>query len=400
MRILASAYCCSPLEGSEHYAGHNFVDQIARHHHATVLVPAQLRSALEPWPHPPNVEFEYLPTPLYVPWERVATGSYLAPAASYYLFSLLAYLRAKRLIRRDHFDVTHHITISNYRFPSLLPFLGLPCLLGPLGGGESVPAGLEVDSAYARVRRLSLGLATKDPILHKSLARSRRILVANQDTATRIGPRYQRKTERMPYGFHAEEVKPRDAGLPSGGTVTVLCVSRLVRHKGIELLIRAVPAVAATLDGRLKVLIYGSGDDAPRLLRLAQATGAHRYIEMRHSVKRLELLKRYAEADIFCFPSLRDTCPVALLEAMAVGLPVIVLDHSGPGEIVTDECGMRVPATDLRHTVDALAAAMCGLAKDEELRIELGSAGRKRILQHFRWDDRGDRLAALYAEVL
>lgn len=398
MRILASAYCCSPFEGSEHYAGHHFVDQIARHHPVTVLVPAQLRPALESWPHRPNVEFQYLPTPIYVPWERAAAGSYLSSAVSYYLFSALAYARGKRLVRARRFDVAHHVTIANYRFPSLLPFLGVPSILGPLGGGEAVPAGLGVRSTYGAVRRLSLEWSRRDPILQGSFRRAGRLLVANPETAARIGARHAGKVELMTYGFDAGEV-PARSPTRDHAAVTVLCVSRLVRHKGIDLLIKAAPAVASELSGRLRVHIYGDGNDAARLAELARATGADRYVEMRPRIDRQGLLRLYRDSDIFCFPSLRDTCPVALLEAMAAGLPAVVLDHSGPGLIVTDECGIRVPPTDQEETARGLAAALCRLAKDAALRAAMGQAARRRILQAFRWDDRGDRLAELYCLV-
>ncbi len=399
MEILSSAYCCSPFEGSEHYAGHNFVGQIGRHNRVTVLVPTQLRDALGRWRHADGITFEYVETPLYVPWERAATGNYVGPAVSYYLFSVLAYLHAQRLNCRRRFDVVHHVTIANYRFPSLLPFLGIPSVLGPLGGGEVVPAGLEVPSAYVRARRLSLELSKRDPVLEGSLTRSKRLLVANMDTAARIGPRHEGKVELMTYGFHPSEVVVRTPRPGSSSRISVLCVSRLVRHKGIDLLIRAVPEIAAELNGRIRVQIYGEGGEAARLTELARITGADRHVQMHRKLDRESLLKLYAESDIFCFPSLRDTCPVALLEAMAAGLPVIVLDHSGPGFIVTDECGVRVPATNREQTVEGLAEAVCRLAKDSDLRTSMGRAGRARILRDFRWDDRGDRLAAVYREI-
>src|SRR5215510_10266559 len=184
MKVLASAYCCSPFEGSEHYAGHHFIAQIGRHAQVKVLVPRQLRGALSRWPHRESVSFEYLSTPLYVPWERAATGSLLLPAASYYLFSILAYRAGRRLACARAFDVSHHLTIANYRFPSLLPYLPAPSVLGPLGGGEEAPSGLEPESRYSRLRRVSLALADRDPVLRGTLRRARRLLVANADTGS------------------------------------------------------------------------------------------------------------------------------------------------------------------------------------------------------------------------
>jgi glycosyltransferase involved in cell wall biosynthesis len=400
MNVLASAYCCSPFEGSEHYAGHHFISQIGRRARVRVLVPAQLRSSLERWPHRPSISFEYLPTPLYVPWEQAAGGRFLLPAASYYLFSLLAYRAARRLARGQAFDVSHHLTIANYRFPSLLPFLGNPSVLGPLGGGEEAPLGLDVASPYSRVRGTSLALADRDPVLRASLRRARRLLVANVDTGARLGAENRSKLELMMYGFDAAEMRPVAPTLSRrDGPFTILCVSRLVRHKAVDLLVRAAPLIAEAVGGALRVLVFGEGSEASRLDALARSVGADRYVRLAGRVGRADLLRLYGESDAFCLPSLRDTCPVALLEAMAAGLPVVVLDVSGPGHIVDDRCGIRVRPSDRPSTVAGLADALAKLGRDREFRRSLGEAGRARVLDDFSWDSRGDRLAAIYAEI-
>lgn len=400
MRVLASAYCCSPFEGSEHYSGHHFISQIGRHAEVTVLVPAQLRGALERWPHRESVSFEYVPTPLYVPWERAAAGRFLLPAVSYYLFSALAYGAGRRLARTRGFDVGHHLTIANYRFPSLLPFLTAPSVLGPLGGGEVSPAGLETVSRYSRIRRVSLALADGDPVLRGSLRRARRLLVANADTGTRLGAENRSKLELMMYGFDAAEVPSARTEPCRGGPFTILCVSRLVRHKGVDLLVRAVPAIAAALGGSLRVLVFGEGSEASRLHTLARAVGADRYVQLAGRVSRHDLLRMYGESDAFCLPSLRDTCPVALLEAMAAGLPVVVLDVSGPAHIVADGCGIRVRPSNPSATVAGLVEALVRVGRDRDLGQTLGEGGRMRVLRDFTWDSRGDRLAAIYSEIL
>jgi glycosyltransferase involved in cell wall biosynthesis len=400
VRILAAAYCCSPFEGSEHYAGHHFISQIGRHARVTVLVPRQLRGSLERWPHRPSVSFEYLPTPLYVPWERAAGGRFLLPAASYYLFSILAYRAARRLARDRAFDVSHHVTIANYRFPSLLPWLGSPSVLGPLGGGEQAPPGLEAASPYSRVRGSSLALADRDPVLRTSLRRARRLLVANVDTGARLGAENRSKLELMTYGFDAAEMRPAPPASRQEGPFTILCVSRLVRHKAVDLLVRAAPTIAETVGGALRVLIFGEGGEASRLAALARSVGADRYVRLAGRVSRADLLRVYGESDAFCLPSLRDTCPVALLEAMAAGLPVVVLDVSGPGHIVDDQSGIRVRPSDRSATVAGLADALARLGRDRDLRRALGAAGRTRVLRDFTWDSRGDRLATIYSETL
>jgi glycosyltransferase involved in cell wall biosynthesis len=290
------------------------------------------------------------------------------------------------------------VTIANYRFPSLLPYLPAPSVLGPLGGGEVAPAGLEPASNYSRVRRASLALADQDPVLRGTLRRARRLLVANTDTGGRLGSENGSKLELMMYGFDASEVPARSRPR-RGGPFTILCVSRLVRHKAVDLLVSAVPSIAAALGGSLRVLVFGEGSEASRLGALARTVGADSYVQLAGRVSRNDLLRVYGESDAFCLPSLRDTCPVALLEAMAAGLPVVVLNVSGPAHIVTDECGIRVQPSTRSAAIAGVAEALVRLACDRPLGQALGEGGRNRVLRDFTWDSRGDRLAAIYSDV-
>ena len=222
---------------------------------------------------------------------------------------------------------------------------------------------------------------------------------ANVDTGGRLGAENGSKLELMMYGFDAAEMRAAPPASRRDRPFTILCVSRLVRHKAVDLLVRAVPAIAGAVGGALRVLVFGAGGEASRLDALARSVGADRYLRLAGRVSRADLLRVYAESDAFCLPSLRDTCPVALLEAMAAGLPVVVLDVSGPGHIVDNECGIRVRPSDRAATVAGLADALTTLGRDRELRRTLGEAGRARVLRDFAWDRRGDRLAAVYSEI-
>ncbi len=96
--------------------------------------------------------------------------------------------------------------------------------------------------------------------------------------------------------------------------------------------------------------------------------------------ERVETLEEYREWDGFVLPSRVDPFPIAMLEAMAAGLPVIGTAVDGIAEQVTPECGRLVPGDDPQ----SLAEAMVWLARlDPERRRELGLAGRRRVQESF-----------------
>jgi glycosyltransferase involved in cell wall biosynthesis len=85
---------------------------------------------------------------------------------------------------------------------------------------------------------------------------------------------------------------------------------------------------------------------------------------------------------------------------MAWAKPVVCVDTGGPAFHVRDGWGLKVPPADPESVVDGLAAALARLAGDPALRERLGRAGRERVVSYYLWDKLGDRLAALYEEVL
>ncbi len=87
-----------------------------------------------------------------------------------------------------------------------------------------------------------------------------------------------------------------------------------------------------------------------------------------------EALQLYASADLFVFTSLRDTSGTVVLEALSRGLPVICLDHQGVRDLITPECGIKVPVTRPSEVIAGLAEAITKLARDPDRREQLGAA--------------------------
>ena len=86
---------------------------------------------------------------------------------------------------------------------------------------------------------------------------------------------------------------------------------------------------------------------------------------------RPDVLDQYRWADVFVFTSLRDTTGTVVLEALAAGLPVICLDHQGAHDVVTEQCGIKIPLARPGQMIDGLRDAMVALARDPDRRRRL-----------------------------
>ena len=177
----------------------------------------------------------------------------------------------------------------------------------------------------------------------------------------------------------------------------LLFVGRLVRTKGARDAIRALGLVhdlPVTLD------VVGDGFDraaceaAAAELELADRVTFHGWLP-REQVSGL-----YQAADAFIFPSYREPGGNVVFEAMAHGLPLIVSDIGGPGNVVDESCGIRIhPVSPDQYALD-LAAAITRLAGDAQLRAALGDGARHRAAEVALWDSRIRQAEGLYAEVM
>jgi glycosyltransferase involved in cell wall biosynthesis len=162
---------------------------------------------------------------------------------------------------------------------------------------------------------------------------------------------------------------------PANATPTLVSVGRLQAPKDVGTLLRAL---AALPPGRVCAVIVGDGPQRAALEAEARALrldGAVRFAGTRSDVPQL-----LAAADLFVLSSASEGAPMAVLEAMAAGLPVVASAVGGVPEIVVEgQTGLLVAPGDPA----ALAGAVRRLVEDPALRRRLGAAGRERVRARF-----------------
>lgn len=187
-------------------------------------------------------------------------------------------------------------------------------------------------------------------------------------------------------------VRSRLPALSGTGTDAplVVCVGRLCRQKGQDVLLRAWPSVTARLPAARLVLV-GDGPDRRRLRDAAPPgvlfAGAAR-----------DTAPWYQAADVVVLPSRWEGMALAPLEAMACGRPVVVTDAGGARECLppADVPGCVVPVGD----EEALAAALSRLLADPELRTAAGLRALAHVTGHHDVTRSAAAVTALYADLL
>lgn len=176
-----------------------------------------------------------------------------------------------------------------------------------------------------------------------------------------------------------------------------MSAGRLLFLKGFHL---GLEAFARAASDDWEYIIIGSGPEEPRLRALGARLGVADRVHFTGWLPRAEVLRLFASADVFCFPSFHDSVGYAVLEAMAARLPVVCLDRSGPALVVDERVGVKVAAHSPRQVVADLAAALRTLAEDPERRRRMGEEARRRVLEEHTWEVRAREIVALYREAL
>lgn len=167
-------------------------------------------------------------------------------------------------------------------------------------------------------------------------------------------------------------------------------VAALTRRKGQHLLLDAC-ARLRDLKTSWRLVIIGEGEEREALTAQAGELGiADRVCFVGAAADAARAMQAF---DLFVLPSLVESMPLTLLEAMAAGLPCVGSAVFGVPEVIDPECtGLLVPADD----VPALAGALRRLLCDPDLRARFGHAGRERFDRRFRADAMSARVAELY----
>ncbi|MFZ0704122.1 MAG: glycosyltransferase family 4 protein [Candidatus Korobacteraceae bacterium] len=385
--ILLSAYACEPGKGSEPAVGWMWATELAASgHQVWVLTRDSNRSAIEagmPSPGPACLHFEYCDLPRYARgWKKLPGAIYLY----YFLWQALAFRAARRLNRAHHFDRVHHVSFVSLRAPSFMGWLGIPFYFGPLSGGECVPQDLRRGMtrrarAFEFARDCANWLTRFDPLMRSALRQAARIYVTSRDSLNLIPRKYHYKCEvHLAVGITRQQLGfSRRKQVDARRELRCLYTGRLLEWKGLHLAILAMHRLQAH-DAPVRLTIIGDGPAKAALLSLASRLGVANRITWHSWLPHTELQSRLHQHDVFVFPSLRDSGGMAVIEALAHGLPVVCTDLGGPGEIVSNQCG-RVIATTNRSAGDianSLAAHLRELAENPGLRQSLSIGARRR----------------------
>jgi len=391
MRVLLSAYACEPNKGSEQEVGWQrvlhmlpFADEV------WVLTRSNNRAVIEadPLSRARGLHFIYYDLP---PWARR-----LKKQASWFLPIYIAmwqwgaYRMAERHHREKKFDSVYHVTFVGMLSGSFMGRLGIPLIVGPIGGGERAPFRLRRGMpAAGKVKELlrDLGIIFQrySPLTCQALAAAERIYVVTPDSLRLVRARWRSKTAVQLSIGHRKTTSP--PGRRPSTSMRFVFAGRLLHWKGVHFAIRALAEARRTVPDATLTL-FGTGPAERWLKDLAKSLGVADAVEFIGHAPRQQFVDALQTYTALVFPSLHDSGGLVVLEAISRGLPVVCLDLGGPGVMVNGSCGIVVPTAnaDEAQVVTAIAEAMISLGTMPAKELERLSNGAMARAEELSWE--------------
>ena len=401
MKVLVSCYACSPYKGSEPGMGWNFVRQIAFNHELYILVEGKFRKDLEQYfdLHPEeraNKHFYFIEKQRHKLLRKIWPPSYYW---FYRKWQQKAYRKALELDKDLDFDLIHQLNMVGYREPGYLWKMNKPLVWGPIGGFNITPwnmlasMGLKGFVFYFSRNMVNLWQMYTCQRVKKAMQRANALISATQNEADTILKLYGRESTVIPeVGFSGKEIKftPYDRG----EALKICWCGQFTPGKSLNLLIEAASLVTSNVE----LHVLGDGECAGKWKKMATKISNLR-INWYGWVERSKGMAIMQRCNVFCITSLSDLTSTVLLEALSYGLPVIALDHCGFTNVITDECGIKIPIRRKKQVVKDIARAIDSIATDEERRKRMSVAAYQRSFL-YGWKEKGRQIDRIYKKVL
>ena len=400
LRVLLSAYACEPGKGSEPGTGWNLALALARSFDVTVLTRSNNRETIEQ-----ALKTESSPKPSFIYYDLppiarfLKKKSILSTQAYYALWQRCLNRKILKTHDLDVFDVFHHITFNSFEV--------IPCIMnsfpgikvwGPIGGGQTAHLPLTGTLTLKgrikeRLRSWRLSLSQRNPRLLRCLESCDWVLFANEETQDLF------KTVKLKSSGQMIDVGVDPVRFTSSPELTdghrIFSAGNFEARKGTRLLLLAFQQ-AHRENPNLRLRLAGDGPELTRDRAWVEANELNEAITFSGRLSHDEMAVEFARADVFVFPSIRDTSGAIVLEAMACSLPVVCLDQQGARLMVGNNEGIRVNPQNIEQTTFGIATAILELSRNPSLRESLGKNARERVLREFTWEKKAEQLASNY----
>ena len=413
LKVLLIIEQCNPEWTSVPLVGYKFFSEIHKLVDATMVTHERNKTALKKRTEYDNIIFtsESSWNKTYYRFiskltNRGGTNWPLLHTLSYPIyadFNRQVYKLFKNRILKNDYDVVHAITpmVPRYPIKAIKACKHTPFLLGPVNGGIPFPPAFQ-DKARAEFAQFNflkiLGLLLI-PGYKQTYRNADKILAGSTFTLNMLKKLFSIEDDRIMLfyenGIDSNFLRKNKRTNDGNRKINLLFVGRLVPCKCADILIEAVHLLEKPIQEKIQLTIVGDGSEKNDLENKVRDLQLSNIVSFSGWIRHKETLEYYRHSDIFCFPSVKEFGGAVVLEAMACGLPCIVVDYGGIGEYVTTDTGFKINPSSRNHLMQDLSYKIKILIEDEKLRRGMAENSIKRA-KEFTWQQKAKKLVEIY----
>lgn len=407
MKIFVSAYACEPYYGSEPGIGWNFCNEMCKHHDIWVLTRANNQPVIDAYyaTHggcPESLHFLYYDVPKWLSfWKRKRLGY----RQYYYIWQIGAYLKWRKFVNENGFDLVHHLTFANIAMPALFMCCKPITIWGPIGFFP-IPKPI-MEALPRRIRwqeKIRKGIMWTmmhlDP-LHVITEYAADCIIEEPNRYFESCFRKHSKIRNLyQTGLNSNDpdyLLPKREPRKDGKTRLIIC-SEFFHWKGVTFACEVFGRIAEKRDD-VELIIYGRGSEEGEMRRILAKHHVEDKTTWHGYVKKHEMLKALQNADVFLYPTYHHGLATIVLQAMYAGIPMVGMAGDAVADTIADGFGLVAEGNSMKEILDDLERKTLQLIDSPELRQTCISRGRELLEERFNWSTMVDRMCELYADL-
>jgi glycosyltransferase involved in cell wall biosynthesis len=405
INVLISSFACGPNWGSEVGMGWNWVINLSNYCQLHVLTEKGFQKDIEKEITKLNVKY----TPIFYYIDIGPKGRNLfwkqgSPLFYFYYrkWQENAYKLSKIIIQNQKIHLIHQLNLIGFREPGYLWKHNkiLPFIWGPIGGINQIPFNYIL---HFRLKNL-LFYSIKNVInyfqlffskkVYKALSAAKVVISESSNTQKVLDKHFNIKTILIhETGCFINSLIDKEK---DNDILKIIWIGKIQGTKALPIALKTISNINKTVNCQLTII--GDGPDEKECKMLAKKLGIYNTsCNFVGKIPPNEALRYLRNSDLLFFTSLKEGTSSVVLEALSMGIPVLCHDICGFGDIINENCGIKIPMISYKQSIIDFSEALIKISKDESLLLSL-SEGALQERENFTWNKNAYQVFKLYQE--
>lgn len=406
LNVLVSAFACGPNWGSEVGMGWNWIINLSQYCQLHVITEKGFKEELEKGMS--EVNLNYAPKIYYLDIGEKARALFWKQGSLlfYYYYNKwqkAAFKLSKEILNNNEIQIIHQLNLIGFREPGYLwkHAKKYPYIWGPVGGINQIPLkfilrfnfkGMIFYLGKNIIHQVQLSLSSR---VLKALNAATFVIAESSNTQKVL----KKKLGIQTFLIHETACNSEDFEFKQKNNkhIELIWIGKIQGTKALPIALKALSKVKEKEKFHLTVI--GDGPDENFCKRLAQKTNIDKICSFTGKIANKEVIKKIKESDLLFFTSLKEGTPTVISEALSFGLPVLCHDTCGFGDIINEECGIKIPLISYNYSINSFALMLSKIAKERSILSKL-SIGAIEERKNLTWKFNSKKMVDLYQKAI